>query len=1020
MAVTPFHVPFKTEYKPLGLENLMQPLSDIQTKFDATKLALEDATYNISRLSQDDPRGKELVKELKDKTDYIAEELGRTGNYRQAAIQLKKLNKSFTEDLETKAIVGNYDAYKKAYDEQQKRLEKGEITQTDFDTWDYKIKNTFSGTKYDPSTQKYTSINTRPPEENREKELQDLALRITGMLANQQTDEISNLGNTNGFDAALLNRTVQYRSLEQTKEEVANFLKGQPRFQDYILDKADREYFYNNHKTETAAANGADISPDYFKDQIYQGSVKKIQNQIDWVKKNSKDPETLKKLQKNLTDLQTDYQDALNNNTYEQFTKELYKKDALGQFDRLAYTSADLVDYRSSSLDLDIKTTDESGKTKANQDMKDMAEIGTIPTTISSGLSSTLPLTKVNSYTGTADPLNNAKVQLEKDFNMAAGRKSSSTNSSFANSLLELIGGKKTNKNIFDLNTLNENYSGTQVKILRANDKLNEVYTGYLESINTAPNKIADINNKIAKTNDAAVKKELITQKEQIGKELINNKLALSASKQMLNEIIKDAGAKLFNAYGIDPKISSTTKNENVTANIKIANSTSNDLSGIEITDNTRKILKTILEKNGYNPNTLESSAQSDPYKLLFDLGLNSSAQLKEVVRRIDPTGKKNQFELSANDINNFRDKTNDPYTIFLGQVLREYEINLRIDNPSVVNPLEVTISDPLNKFSSGVSDEFKKEIIKNTTGASAMPRAIITNSSTLANTTGDINYDISAYETDRPHLVGKDPNGQWIVRFNIKGEFAGNKATVSNAVANHLKTGVGVNKEEPTEGTSFVSGDQIEKWKKENPDNLYLIAGASNLDIVKNCSDKYANIVTSGIKLGTEEGQEAIRQATENFAPIWLVADSKRRELYMGAASTINDGIKNKEYKSFIEPPAIWNDLGNNTSEGFSINYQVINGSLTATIYKHVKDSDGNIKSTNFVKTENINDVNSNLPTALLMLNMTYGTGRIQDIPKVKSGFNDVDFASAFYFNDQGTVTNGVNKIIPVGTTIR
>ena len=122
MAVTPFHVPFKTEYKPLGLENLMQPLSDIQTKFDATKLALEDATYNISRLSQDDPRGKELVKELKDKTDYIAEELGRTGNYRQAAIQLKKLNKSFTEDLETKAIVGNYDTYTKAYDEQEKRV----------------------------------------------------------------------------------------------------------------------------------------------------------------------------------------------------------------------------------------------------------------------------------------------------------------------------------------------------------------------------------------------------------------------------------------------------------------------------------------------------------------------------------------------------------------------------------------------------------------------------------------------------------------------------------------------------------------------------------------------------------------------------------------------------------------------------------------------------------------------------------------------------------------------------------
>ena len=64
MAVNPLSTPLKTEYKPLGLEAFAQPLSDMQAKFDTVKQEIEAADFALSRLSQDDPRAKELLKEI--------------------------------------------------------------------------------------------------------------------------------------------------------------------------------------------------------------------------------------------------------------------------------------------------------------------------------------------------------------------------------------------------------------------------------------------------------------------------------------------------------------------------------------------------------------------------------------------------------------------------------------------------------------------------------------------------------------------------------------------------------------------------------------------------------------------------------------------------------------------------------------------------------------------------------------------------------------------------------------------
>ena len=994
MPVTPFHVPFKnTEYKPLGIENLMQPLSDMQTKYDATSLALEDATYNIARLSQDDTRGKELVKELQGKTDYIAEELARTGNYRQAAIQLKKLNKSFAADAETKAVVGNYETYKKAYEEQDKRLKEGKINQKDLETWDYKIKNTFNGTNYDPGTQKYTSINTRPPEENREKELEDLSLKLTGMLANQEYDEITALATQNNFDEANLKKSITFKDHAQTQTEVANFLKTQPRFRDYLIDKADREYFYNNHRLETLAANNPNLDPDQFKDAVYEGSLKKMQNQLDFAKKQSNNEDAVKKAQNNLNELQKSYQEAQANNTYSDFALDLYKQDQLGYLDRLAYVATDLVDFRSSKLDLSITKNTEGEKNAHDASVKKMAEIGVIPTTISAGELTNLPATSVVANSGTGDPLNTQKIKLQKDFEAVTA-----------------------NDKRFELKTLDEDFGNTASNIYKSSIGLQNIFKDYSTTITKDKNEILDLNNQIAKATDPAVKKELKAKKEIIAKEIISNQLSLVSSQNMLNGVIRESGNLLFgsleniqnNFVPIPNKVLKQTGNQLLT---DIKNPVTYE--DIKIDAQTKNEYEKILQKNGYNPKTFEATSTANPLGLLNSL---SSVYFRELEEVKSSTKK---LSVTPEDVTFSRNKGKDYATIVLGQILKQYETNLRIDNPSVVNPLEVTMSDELGKFSGGISTSFAKEILANTTGASAMPRANITNSSTLENTAGDTEYTIAAYNTDRPHLVGKDPNGNWIVRYNIKEEYANTKENTNGAVSNAIKTGFGVNKETVPEGSSIVNQAQIASWRKANPDNLYLNTGATNLDLSTNTSDVYANAVENGIRLGTNEGQEAVRMATENFAPIWMISDSKRRELYWGAAQTINDGIRNNEYKNFVEPPAIWNNLANGTSEGFAIQYEVKDQKLTANVSKLTKDDSGTIIKTEFVTTKEVNKVNSNLPTALLMLNMTYGTGRIEDIPMARNGYEDINFVPAFYMKDGDNVTNS-NRVLPVGTVIR
>ena len=146
--ITPYSTPLKTEYKPLGLEAFAQPLSQMSEKLETAKSLAANVDFEMSRLNQDDPRSKELMELLNQKSSEIASNLNTSKNYRQATQQIMDLNKMFTKDPELQSIKSNYEGYKKMEQEHKDMVAKGTITQRDLDTWKMKTLGEFKGTGF--------------------------------------------------------------------------------------------------------------------------------------------------------------------------------------------------------------------------------------------------------------------------------------------------------------------------------------------------------------------------------------------------------------------------------------------------------------------------------------------------------------------------------------------------------------------------------------------------------------------------------------------------------------------------------------------------------------------------------------------------------------------------------------------------------------------------------------------------------------------------------------------------------
>ncbi len=360
MSLTPISTPYTAEYKPLGLEAFAAPLSKMQEKFDVAKSEIDKTKYALSRMSQDDERAKKLLADLDLKTNELSENLTKTGNYRQAALKLQELNEWFNTNPEFGGMKSNYNNYLKNYELMQKKLEKGTITQDDFNTWDYYVKNKFKGTNYDRSSGTYTTGDFTPKSENREKEIEDLVLKIAALEEDQQVAAIQAL-NSSLSGAQIKQQLTKFRTVEDTQRSIKNFILTGDRFKNWKQEDAKMKFFELNDRTKKAALQGLteDSDPLQFSKDVIKKSIPELQKLHDQVSKILAEDEKNNNLSKEeraeaekiieqtenkmgelYSILRLNDSDAI-----EQQAAGIYMADELGYFDKVALAGADVVDF---------------------------------------------------------------------------------------------------------------------------------------------------------------------------------------------------------------------------------------------------------------------------------------------------------------------------------------------------------------------------------------------------------------------------------------------------------------------------------------------------------------------------------------------------------------------------------------------------------------------------------------------------------------------------------------------------
>jgi len=357
MAITPLSTPITTEYKPLGLEAFAVPLSQLQKKFDLTQEQLNKTEYSLDHLKGDDERTKQLMGDLNQTTADLSEALVNTGNFREVANRLGKLNKYYNKNPELAAIKSNHTAYKTAWAEMDKLRQKDKISATQLKNWENWAKGNFGGTNYDKETGAYNTGNFRVTGPDVRKEMMEEARTMAKMTQETKDAYITRMVNlgVSGEEAARLAKiSLEERNKDKVAVEIANVLKKIPKYSDYLSNEAEIN-FYNQNESKKREAFYSQEDPLSFSKEILKSSLPGLDAR-------KKTLETVL-AQDNLTDAQREYLEKdleelsgtiedVNlgiSGTDTQLTEDLaeafYKADAVGYIDDLSSSTADLVDF---------------------------------------------------------------------------------------------------------------------------------------------------------------------------------------------------------------------------------------------------------------------------------------------------------------------------------------------------------------------------------------------------------------------------------------------------------------------------------------------------------------------------------------------------------------------------------------------------------------------------------------------------------------------------------------------------
>lgn len=933
MAVTPLSTPLKTEYKPLGLEAFAQPLSDMQAQFDTAKENIESADFALARLSQDDTRAKDLLKEIEQKRDDLANNLISTGNYRQATSKLRELNKVYNKDTETNAIKGNYEAYKEAVKKEKERVDKGDITQKDFDVWDFKVKNSFKGTDYKKDDDTYTSINVHPRMKNMEKELREESLKLAGM-APEQIEEWVNTNQVDAFTKERIQTLLKVRDRDQVAGEIERFLRTSDQYKDWVNEDADYKWYYNDN-----------TDPE-FKEKFVDAKLTQYDDKIAYWNQFLGNSETAETAQKQIANLQAEKEKTLydanvaaNNSTFDKFAKGLFFDEANGRFGTTAYAASDIVDMRSKTYTI-TDQQDATGKAKADEAIKLLKEID-IATNLT-GITS--DKTKIISGTSTATT----------DENIAHNN---------AVNAFEQIKNTPVDS-IPDI----QNYKGDYI-VPEQRKEFNEVKDTSKDLFVTL-NRMGDFSKGIADK-----EAEITLKKEELAK--ASNTEEKTKLSEELNLLYQDKEEKRI-AFTDD-----TRTLDNILDAEMNADYITPELRGLYeelYASNPAKFFETL---RAHTNNYLKTGSE---IQRVDEEGRRQRIQEFEVANNVSLTEeqKNSMFPKTMPDV---KAPTKDAYTQLANNVMKAYKWNLSVQATSAVGE-EVIMTTGFDNFARGASKEIKQYVLENQRGASDVKKVNFNVLTGESKETGENEFTLANYNAE-PHYNGVDKDGNVILRYVRQEQFDPNTQTGKEAVAKWLISGQG--RSEASLETTPPTKEEIAAFNKANPQDLYIsVKGRSN-NITNNVEANYIDI---GQAATAYNDMRSITKNLKNFAPIHMMQDAGRREAYLKMAARLDDAVQNDhKYTEIIQAPAAWNHNDDGSFSAFQIVYKVIDKQVVAQVNKGTMNREGKT-SWEDVSSFNLNTIGNNIPSALVSMDLIYGTGREQDLVE---GWDGTMYVPAF-----------------------
>lgn len=927
MAVTPLSTPLKTEYKPLGLEAFAQPLSDMQAQFDTAKENIESADFALARLSQDDTRAKDLLKEIEQKRDDLANNLISTGNYRQATSKLRELNKVYNKDTETNAIKGNYEAYKEAVKKEKERVDKGDITQKDFDVWDFRVKHSFKGTDYKKDDDTYTSINVHPRMKNMEKELREESLKLAGM-APEQIEEWVNTNQVDAFTKERIQTLIKTRDLEQVAGEIERFLRTSDQYKDWVNEDADYKWYYNDN-----------TDPE-FKEKFVDAKLTQYDDKIAYWRQYLGNPDAAETAQKQIANLQAEKEKTLydanvaaNNGTFDKFAKGLFFDEANGRFGTTAHTASDIVNMMSKTHTF-TDQQDATGKAKADEAIKLLKEID-IATNLT-GITS--DKTKIISGTSTATTdeniaHNNAVNAFEQIKNTPA------------DSIPEL--------SVYDPKT---------APLSPASKVVVESLLDTSKDLFVTLNRMGDFSKGIA---DQEAK--ITLKKEELAK--ANNTEEKAKLSEELNLLYQDKEEKRI----------ALTDDTRTLDNILDA-----EMNADYITPELRELYETLYTSDPAKFLRALRAHTDDYLEAAYMDGLTGTEGEFQKLRMLTEGGPNIKRAASGREPYTTKE---DAFTKLANNVMQAYKWNLSVQATSAVGE-EVIMTKGFDTFAKGSSEEIKKYVLENQRGASDVKKVNFNVLTGESKETGENEFSLANYNAE-PHYDGVDKNGDVILRYVRKEDLDPNTQTGKEAVAKWLISGQG--RSEASLKTTPPTKEEIAAFNKANPQDLYIsVKGRSN-NITNNVEANYIDI---GQAATAYNDMRSITKNLKNFAPIHMMQDAGRRESYLKMAARLDDAIQNDhKYTEIIQAPAAWNHNDDGSFSAFQIVYKVIDKQVVAQVNKGTMNREGKT-SWEGVSTYNLNTIGNNIPSALVSMDLIYGTGREQDLVE---GWDGTMYVPAF-----------------------